>query len=111
MALGVDNVKKVAGLIVDVANQCVDSFKDGFHAIDLTSFFDEAIAIAGAKGSFKEFVPELKDLTKEEIAEVVKHVQAKLDIENDKAEALVKAIFDAIVANASVYYAVKELRS
>jgi len=105
--LGVEDVKKIAGLTIDVVNQCVISFKDGFQPQDLTQFFDEGLAIAGNFKSFKEFIPQIKDMDRTEFAEVVLYVKEKLKIVDAGAVAfLTNKIFAAVIANAELTYAI-----
>lgn len=118
---GIDNTKKLTGLVVDFFNQGVESFGDGFQTSDLFAFMDEASALAVASPGFKNLPNEIKDLDANEAKELVAFVSEKAasiiknTIDDPAKEAAVlelsTAITEWIVSTSRVVVAIQGVRA
>lgn len=108
--IGIDNIQKITNIVVDIANQSVQSFADGFQAMDLVAFIDEGAALGAASGSWKELPPEIKNLRPDEIVLITKNVETRLQIPNPQAKVIVQKAFALIIAGSDFYFSVKAAR-
>lgn len=90
MAQGIDTIKKDIQLIIDAVKQSEASFSDGFQYTDLFSFVGILSQIPDAIKSKDALVAQVKDLTQDEVAEVLAFVDSQFSIGNKKLEGNIK---------------------
>ena len=90
-ALGVATLKQVATDAVNVAHELIDAAKDGVQLTDTVVIFSNLGTIQNVAKNAKQALAELKDLTPAETADVVEHVIANTDLDDDGTEAKIKA--------------------
>lgn len=108
--IGIDHITKITNIVVDIANQGVQSFQDGFQAMDLLSFIDEGAALGAASKSWKELPAEIKNLKQDEINTITKNVETRLNIPNQTAKVIVTKAFTLIISGSDLYFAIKSAR-
>lgn len=108
--IGIDNITKITNLVVDVFNQGVTSFSDGVQGLDFLQFIDEGAAIGAASKSWKELPAEIKDLTPAETDIIVKNIQARLNVPNPLAKAIVTDALVVLAGGSRLYFSIKAAR-
>lgn len=111
--LGIDRVQDAVDVIADVVLETIDAVKDE-DGLTLT----EGISIAlGAVPEFAsvwenrvELVAQLKDISLDELIELINSVIVKLELENEELEAVIKKGLYLVVAGADFGIAVKNLK-
>ncbi len=96
--LGIEKLKAGILLAVAFANQAHEAAADGFKPADIFSFIDEAMQVQGVLASADEMKAELNDLDLNERGEIIAAVAEKLDVGNEKAEAVTLAGLDWLAA-------------
>lgn len=110
--LGINEIQEAIDAVVDVIISVDEALEDGNISLA------EGISLGvEAVPDFVEvwndralLIAQGKDLSLDELAELVNGVLVKFDISNDKAEAVVKKALAVIVAGAELGIAIKELK-
>ena len=88
--LGIENLKKVAKVGIDIGEQLHESAKNGLNWRDSFDFIDEGIALVATIGSFDEAEKEFADLDDTERQELYDYISDEFDIDKDKVERVVE---------------------
>lgn len=97
--LGIENLKKVIKLVLDLQKQGQVALADGkFTLLDIPGFLDELLQIPGLINSRETIVAEFNDLTKDEIDELNAYLKQEFDLENDVTEAKVEEYINIAVS-------------
>jgi len=91
MALGIENLKKAAKLLISFGQKIESTSKDGFQAIELFSFLGEVSQVPDIISHKDDIVAEFKDLDATERAELVSYIETELVLENKKTEEIIEA--------------------
>lgn len=94
-SLGTNNLKGIISILVSFFVDIVEVFKtkNWFRLVEIIfnlMRFGNIVQVA------QEAWKELKDLSQPETEEIVKHISAVLDLENDKTERLIERAFEVI---------------
>jgi hypothetical protein len=108
--LGIENLKKMVKLSLDLTEQIANSTADGWQWTDTLSFIDELAAIPGVVKSWKDVSLELKDLSPEEREELYTYVVDEFDLPNDKVELFVENALLQAISLISLVEQFKELK-
>lgn len=98
MALGIENLKKVVGTLITLAQTAETSLADGFQTSDLFAFIPVLSGIPDLLKNKDAIVQEFKDLTADETKELVDYVEQNFTIANKKVEDIIVAALDAGVS-------------
>lgn len=101
--LGVENLKKLVMLVVELGNvgDQMGRLKGVARFSPLMNLYDEAMALAGV--DLKAALAELKDLDSVERAALHRDVCAKFDIADDNLEGAIEACFGIVEKAFSLY--------
>src|SRR6187402_1763224 len=98
MSTGITNLQAAVLLAVAFANEAHKAAADGFKPQDLFGFIDEVMQVQGVIATKAEILAEMNDLDLTERGEIITAVAEKLDVGNDKAEAIVADAIDWLAA-------------
>lgn len=96
--LGTDKLKVAVKLGVALFNQAKESTADGFQVMDIFSFVDELAQLPEVIKSAADMKAELDDLDMAERQEILNIVKESLNVDDEKAEAVVIAALDLVFA-------------
>jgi len=94
-SLGIENIKGIITVLVSFFIDIVEIFKTK-NWFQLVEIIFNLMRFGNIVDVAQEAWRELKDLTQPETEEVVKHITAVLDLENDKTERLIERAFEVI---------------
>lgn len=119
--VGITNFTNASVLAFAIANQAIESTKDGFQISDLKDFLDEGLQVVSSAASFKEIGAEVKDFSQDEqeqYKEIIKAEVAKtlaVAIENEEVEALAirlaNELLDVVLSVSKAVYTIIEIRN
>lgn len=108
MALGIDNLKKAAKLLVSFGKEIETAAKGGFQITDLFGFIDEISQIPEIINNKTAILEEFKDLTAEERSELLEYVKIELVLEDKNLENIIET---ALVTGISLLALVEAIRA
>jgi hypothetical protein len=88
--LGVETLKQVALDAVNVVEEVAEAAGDGVQLTDAIVVFNNLGRIQRVAANAKQALAELKDLTPDETSDVVEHVVANSNLDDDGAEGKIK---------------------
>lgn len=99
MALGIENLKRLVKVGLDLGEKVEKDFKDKkisfFEAIGLVPDIFSAISVAK---SWKDVQQEINDLSTEETTELEQYVMAEFDIPNEKVKVFINHALMLVVS-------------
>lgn len=110
--MGIESIKSMIDFILLLVDKMEDALRD-----DQKVSFAEALAmipaiavkVPGLLKAVPEVPKEFVDLDANELAQLREHIKVKLDLDDDRAEALIERIIDVILVNYNAYIEIKAL--
>jgi len=106
--VGIKETKEVATFITSLAEGIYEAQKGGWSWSDYIHFIKPLGDALPALDGITEVPAELEDLTDEEVAELVEHLKAEFDIDQELAEALVE---DALEVGVIIFRMVGRIKA
>lgn len=95
--LGIDLVKDLAKVVVDIAEQTEKTLEDGqIQLTELVGFFDEGMSLMKLFSKKTAIMEQLKDIDSVERKELIEYIKAEYNSTNEKAEMVVAMVLDII---------------
>jgi len=112
--LGIDKIQDAVNAVADLVLNVIEAVKDedGLTLAEGLAIGLEAVPeFAGVWESRKELLAQLKDVSLDELIELLNGIIDKLELENEKLEAVIKKGLFLVVAGADFGVAIKDLKT
>ena len=112
--LGIDKVQDAVDAVADFVLSVIDAVKDedGLTLAEGIAIGVEAVPeFADVWKSRVELLAQLKDVSLDELIELIENLIEKLELENEKLEAVIKKGLLLVVAGADFGLAVKDMKA